>query len=147
MTDWLKVFVRYVVWAGLIALTVWCIYDAGHKQGLADARLECSKGQTQQAADSLSQFITSTQELTSQANTASRQLAIQIAARAAADDQSSREIRDALKKTAAARVNCVFDADIMQKLAAARERAATAAASGIAPRTEREMSSPAGPGG
>lgn len=147
MGDGLKVFVRYGVWAGLIALTVWCIYDAGRKQGLTDARLECSKGETRQVTDTLNQFVTSTQALTAQANAASRQLATQIAARAAADDQSTREFRDVLKKTAAARVKCVFDADIMQQLTTARERAATAAARGITPRVERAVSGTAGPGG
>lgn len=133
--DWLKVIVRYVMWAGLIVLTIGFIYAAGHKQGLADARLECSKGETQQAADTLNQFVAGTRELTAQANAASRQLAQQIAARAAADDQSTKEIRDALKKTAAARVNCVFDDDVMRQLAEAQQRAAAAATHGFTPRT------------
>lgn len=126
---------------------IWYARHDAYNEGVSKAALACAEAKTQKAADSLNQFIASTQALTSQANTASRQLAIQIAARAAADDQSSREIRDALKKTAAARVNCVFDADIMQQLATARERAATAAASGITPRVEREVSGTAGPGG
>lgn len=101
---------------------------------MADARLECSRGQTQQAAAALSQFIAGTKALTAQANAASQQLAQQIADRAAADDQSTREIRDVLKKTAARRVNCMFDADVMQQIAAAQQRAATATTSGIASR-------------
>ncbi|HBL7015549.1 hypothetical protein AB6V67_12390 [Serratia marcescens] len=134
MSDWLKVIVRYVVWSALIFGTLWAFYDAGRKQGLADAHLECSRGQTHQAADALNQFITGAKELTAQANAASQQLAQQIADRAAADNQSTREIRDALKKTADRRVNCEFDADVMQQLAAAQQRAATATTNGIASR-------------
>ncbi|MGM7653583.1 hypothetical protein [Serratia marcescens] len=130
MSDWLKFIARYAVW-GVI---VWGGFEAGHKQGMADARLECSRGQTQQAADALNQFIAGTKLLTAQANAASQQLAQQIADRAAADNQSTREIRDALKKTASRRVNCEFDADVMQQLTAAQQRAAAATTSGIASR-------------
>lgn len=127
MSDWLKFIARYAVW-GVI---VWGGFQAGHKQGMADARLECSRSQTRQAADALNQFIAGAKELTAQANAASQQLAQQIADRAAADDQSTREIRNALKKTAARRVNCEFDADVMQQLAAAQQRAAAAATNGV----------------
>lgn len=134
MSDWLKVIARYVIWSVLILGTLWSFYDAGRRQGLSDARLECSKGQTQQAADALNEFIAGAKALTAQANAASQQLAQQIAGRAAADDQSTREIRDALKKTAPGRVNCVFDADVMQQLTAAQQRAAAAATNGITSR-------------
>ncbi|ENN8396254.1 TPA: hypothetical protein ACXI7C_001320 [Serratia marcescens] len=135
MSDWLKFIARYAVW-GVI---VWGGFQAGHKQGMADARLECSRGQTQQATAALNQFIASTKALTAQANAASQQLAQQIADRAAADDLSTREIRDALKKTADSRVNCVFDAGVMQQLAAAQQRAAAATTTGITGRAGGAM--------
>ncbi|WP_164144200.1 hypothetical protein [Serratia marcescens] len=135
MSDWLKVIARYVIWSVLILGTLWSFYDAGRRKGVSDARLECSQGQTQQAASALNQFIAGTKELTAQANAASQQLAQQIADRAAADNQSTREIRDALKKTASRRVNCVFDADVMQQLAAAQQRAAATTTNGITGRT------------
>ncbi len=116
------------------AASIWYIRNDSYNDGLAAGRLECSRGQTQQAADALNQCIAGAKELTAQANAASQQLAQQIADRAAADDQSTREIRDALKKTAARRVNCEFDADVMQQLAAAQQRAAAAATNGIASR-------------
>ncbi|BCZ41311.1 TPA: hypothetical protein K8N54_004824 [Serratia marcescens] len=117
-----------------LAASIWYIRNDSYNDGLTAGRLECSQGQTQQAADALNQFIAGTKALTAQANAASQQLAQQIADRAAADDQSTREIRDALKKTAGRRVNCEFDADVMQQLAAAQQRAATATTSGIASR-------------
>ncbi|WP_261168948.1 hypothetical protein [Serratia ficaria] len=135
MSDWLKVIVRYAVWSALIFGTLWAVYDAGRRQGLTDARLECSRGQTQLASDALNQFVAGARLLTAQANAASQQLAQQIADRAAADNQSTREIRDALKKTASGRVNCVFDADVMRQLTAAQQRASTATTNGITSRT------------
>ncbi|MGW9794830.1 hypothetical protein [Serratia sp. 121840015-1] len=117
-----------------LAASIWYIRNDSYNDGLAAGRLECSRGQTQQAANALNQFIAGTKALTAQANAASQQLAQQIADRAAADDQSTREIRDALKKTADRRVNCEFDADVMQQLTAAQQRAATATTSGIASR-------------
>ncbi|EMQ4185803.1 TPA: hypothetical protein ACKPVS_001306 [Serratia marcescens] len=114
-----------------LAASIWYIRNDSYNDGLAAGRLECSRGQTQQAADALNQFIAGTKVLTAQANAASLQLAQQIADRAAADDQSTREIRDALKKTAASRVNCVFDADVMQQLTTAQQRAAAATTTGI----------------
>ncbi|EPA9110272.1 hypothetical protein ACQ711_001137 [Serratia liquefaciens] len=139
MNDWLKVIARYVIWCVLVLGTLWAFYDAGRRQGVSDGRLECSKGQTQQAADALNQFIAGAKALTAQANAASQQLAQQIAGRAAADDQSTREIRDALKKTAPNRVNCVFDADVMRQLIAAQQRAAAATTNGVTGRAGGAM--------
>lgn len=140
MSDWIKVVARYVIWGLLIVLTVWAIHDAGYKQGVSEARIACSQGKTQQAADALNQFIAGTKALTVQANAASQQLALQIAARAEADGQSTQEIRDALKKTASSRVNCVFDANVMRQLTAAQQRAATAATNGVTGRTGGALS-------
>lgn len=131
MTDLLKVFARYLVWAVLIAGTVWAIHSSGYERGVADTQLMQSRAETQQAAGALNDFIAGTRELTANANLASQQLAQQINARQAADEQSTEAIRAALKKTAERRVMCEFDADVMQQLAAARERAATAATTGI----------------
>ncbi|WP_262120925.1 hypothetical protein [Serratia ficaria] len=118
-----------------LAASIWYIRNDSYNDGLAAGRLECSRGQTQQAADALNQFIAGTKALTAQANAASLQLAQQIADRAAADSQSTREIRDALKTTADSRANCVFDTGVMQQLVAAQQRAAAAATNGITSRT------------
>lgn len=139
MNDWLKAIARYVIWSVLILGTLWAFYDAGRRQGVSDARLACSQGQTQQAATALNQFIAGAKELTAQANAASQQLAQQIAARATADDQSTQEIRDALKKTAPSRVNCEFDANVMRQLTAAQQRAAAATTNGVTGRAGGSM--------
>ena len=52
-------------------------------------------------------------------------------ARLLADAKSSKGFKDALASSADSRDGCVFPADVMRKLAASRDRAAQAAASGI----------------
>lgn len=144
MTDLLKVFARYLVWAVLIAATVWAIHSIGYKSGVVDTQLVHSRAETQQAAGALNDFIAGTRELTANANLASQQLAQQINARQAADEQSTEAIRAALKKTASSRVLCMFDADVMQQLEAARERAAVAATTGIASSAGGAVRAPSG---
>lgn len=131
MTEAIKVFARYLVYAGLIVLSAWLIRDDGYKQGVADTELKQSRAEAQQAAGALNDFIAGTRELTANANLASERLSEQVNARQAADEQSTEAIRAALKKTATTRILCVFDADVMQQLAAARERAASAATTGL----------------
>ncbi|VGA67046.1 hypothetical protein [Klebsiella pneumoniae] len=139
-TEWVKVIACYLLWAALILGSVWFIWHQGYERGEADVRLEVANQKTQQAADSLNQFIDGARQLTAQANQASTLLAQQINARQQADEKSTEAIREALKKNAASRAGCRFDADVMQELAGARERAATAASSGLASEDDRTMS-------
>lgn len=131
MTEAIKIFARYLVWAVLIAVTVWMIHSTGYEQGVADTQLTQSRAETQQAAGALNGFIAAAHNLTANANLASERLSKQVNARQAADEQSTEAIRAALKKTATTRILCVFDADVMQQLATARERAASAATTGL----------------
>ncbi|MFC3009605.1 hypothetical protein ACPICF_27180 [Klebsiella oxytoca] len=120
---------------------VWFIWHQGYERGEADVRLEVANQKTQQAADSLNQFINGARQLTAQANQASTLLAQQINARQQADEKSTEAVREALKKNAASRAGCRFDVDVMQELAGARERAATAASSGLTREDDRTMPS------
>ena len=117
----------------LIALVV-CLAAAvggffyGKHQG---ALAESAKRDGKAVAD-LTQLITSHQGLIGQANRASLALRAVVAARLEADNKFLQEFKDALKPTADSRAGCVFPPDVMRQLAAARDRAAKAAASGIA---------------
>ncbi|EIX9611384.1 TPA: hypothetical protein ME922_001074 [Klebsiella pneumoniae] len=135
---------KWSILGGIIGLTaaLWYIRDDAYSEGLAAGRLECSKEKTQQAADALNQFIAGAKELTAQANQASTLLSQQIDARQLADEKSTEAIREALKKNAASRAGCKFDAGVMQELARAREQAATTATSGFARPADRSVSSP-----
>ncbi|MFW3709820.1 hypothetical protein ACKLL6_06570 [Klebsiella quasipneumoniae subsp. similipneumoniae] len=134
---------KWFLLGGLIGLAgvIWFIRNDAYNDGLAAGRLEYSRGQTQQAADALNQFIAGTKQLTAQANQASTLLSQQIDARQLADEKSTEAIREALKKNAASRTGCRFDVDVMQELARAREQAATTATSGFTRPADRSVSS------
>ena len=100
----------------------------GKHQG---ALAESAKRDGKAVAD-LTQLITSHQGLIGQANRASLALRAVVAARLEADNKFLQEFKDALKPTADSRAGCVFPPDVMRQLNAARDRAAKAAASGIA---------------
>ena len=100
----------------------------GKHQG---ALAESAKRDGKAVAD-LTQLITSHQGLIGQGNRASLALRAVVAARLEADNKFLQEFKDALKPTADSRAGCVFPPDVMRQLTAARDRAAKAAASGIA---------------
>lgn len=102
-------------------------YLRGHQNGVRDTRLATNT----QAVTDLTALIDNHRQLIAEANAAGRRLAEQTARREEHDNQTTRELRDALAKTADRRVRCVFDADVMQQLARARDRAAQAAATGL----------------
>ncbi|MBZ7325202.1 hypothetical protein FMK80_29580, partial [Klebsiella oxytoca] len=77
-TEWVKVIARYLLWGALMLGSVWFIWHQGYERGEADVRLEVANQKTQQAADSLNQFIDGARQLTAQANQASSLLAQQI---------------------------------------------------------------------
>lgn len=129
----------------VVAGFLWVVHQA-YLKGKTDAQLEYAQEKTRESADALQQFINGARLLTAEANRASNALAAQVAARQTADEQSTREIKDALKKTASQRVMCVFDDGVMQLLREARQRAATAAADGLSGGDDRKVPAPGGSG-
>ncbi|MGR9068632.1 hypothetical protein [Klebsiella pneumoniae] len=145
-TDWIKLLARYLLLAASGLGMLWLVWLQGYERGAGDVRLEVANQKTREAGYALSQFIAGAKQLTAEANKASNALAAQVAARQAADEQSTREVKNALKKTASQRVMCVFDDDVMQLLREARQRAATAAADGLSGRDDRKVPAPGGSG-
>ena len=117
----------------LIALVL-CLAAAvaGFFYGKYQGALAESAKRDGKAVADLTQLITSHQGLIGQANRASLALRAVVAARLEADNKFLQEFKDALKPTADSRAGCVFPPDVMRQLTAARDRAAKAAASGIA---------------
>jgi hypothetical protein len=99
----------------------------GHGQGAATE----SARRDGKAVQDLTDIIASSKVLIADANKASGAMRKATAQRAAHDAHTSQEFKDALARNAASRAGCVFDADIVRGLQAARNRAAQAAASGI----------------
>ncbi|MCO1335356.1 hypothetical protein MO867_13540 [Microbulbifer sp. OS29] len=102
-------------------------YWRGHHNGVRDTQLRTSD----QALRDMSSLMENHRQLIQEANAAGLRLIKQTARRAALDNQTTQELRNALAKTADSRVRCVFNLDVMQSLAAARDRAAQAAATGL----------------
>ena len=140
LTDAVKVAIRYLFLALSGVLFVWLVWAQGYQKGADDIRIKNADQKASDAGDALNQFIDGAKQLTTQANQASALLAQQINARQAADEKSTEAIREALKKTAASRVTCVFDADVMQELARAHDQAATSAIVGFTAPADRAVS-------
>lgn len=102
-------------------------YKNGYSTGFNKAEKACS----QQTIEQLSNLLKKSEQLTERANEASKHLSEQVLARQLADSESTREIKNALNKSAHQRVQCVFDADSLQRITAAYERAAAATSGGI----------------
>lgn len=96
-TDWIKLIVRYLLLAVSGLGMLWLIWHQGYERGAGDVRLEVANQKTREAGDALNQFIEGAKQLTAEANKASNALAAQVAARQTADEQSNRELKDALK--------------------------------------------------
>ncbi|QBH95758.1 hypothetical protein EKN56_06405 [Limnobaculum zhutongyuii] len=100
-----------------------------YQQGLSQGQLDCAQGKAESAQSQLSQFVSASQQLATNANRASKTLSVKIAARTAADQHSTQEIRYVLKTVT--RNRCEFPPDVMHQLEQARLRANQAATSGI----------------
>lgn len=70
-------------------------------------------------------------DLVKQSGAASRRIRQALALRLQVNDQSTKEMGDALTATADSRAGCVFPAGVMRGISDARDRAAQAAASGV----------------
>ncbi|MHA6913015.1 hypothetical protein ACQUJO_07755 [Ralstonia pseudosolanacearum] len=83
------------------------------------------------AIEDLTALLDASGKLIQDSQAASRQMREALTQRAEQDQKSTKELRDALAKTARNRADCRFDADSMRHIQAARNRAAAAAAGGV----------------
>ena len=103
-------------------------YAYGTSQGKA-----IEKGrQDAQTVEALTDQITAHTDLVKRSNDASRRLRSAVLLREQVNKQSTEELSNELTATADSRAGCVFPPDVMRQLTAARDRAAKAAASGVA---------------
>ncbi len=120
-------FVIPVAAAACVGYGLYYAYGTGYRNGetAADARHDKA------AVAELRAILKTNAEQTDQANQASAELRGLIASIDRRDSRTSKELHDALQKTAADRAGCRFDDDSLRLLDAARERAAAAAALGL----------------
>lgn len=103
----------------------------GYWLGLEEGRSDVKAAHDSDQVAALNRVIDTTNGLIQQANTASADLRAQTAARAEYDLKTSKELKDALIKSAGSRAGCRYDVVSLRLLEAARERANKAAASGV----------------
>ncbi|WP_431222219.1 hypothetical protein ACQ86O_17850 [Serratia sp. L9] len=115
----------------LLFTTVEFAREYGYQEGLNEARQECLRNQLSDSQQALNSFTQAANQAAERVRLADRALSERIAEQELRDEQTTRDIKNALKKTASDRVNCVFDDDSMQQLAAARDRATAAVTGGI----------------
>lgn len=101
--------------------------NAEYNRGFSDATNNCQRT----SLSVLSDQIAATDRLVAEAHAASTALSKSIADRKQADAQTTKELRDALSISANDRVGCQYDANSMQHIHTARQRAAQAVTSGI----------------
>lgn len=107
----------------------------GYWRGLADGQAREVARQDADTVSQLSQTLASHNALIKNTNAASARLRQAMSARVALDESFTKEFRNALLATAVDRDGCRFDDGIVRQLAAARDRATTAAATGSAAAT------------
>ncbi len=99
----------------------------GHDAGATN----CSATRDAAAVKQLGEIISAHTALVDEADKASKALRVATSQRAALDNKTNKELKDALAKTAGTRAGCQFDDNSMRQLEAARARANQAAAIGI----------------
>ncbi|WP_219211915.1 hypothetical protein [Variovorax boronicumulans] len=117
----------------------------GIAYGHADGKAEAVAKENAKAVKDLTGLIDSHAQLVTQAANASKAIRQAIARRAGADAQTTEEFKNALAATADSRAGCLFDDDVMRRLATAQRRAAQAAAGGILGEVSSASAGPVGP--
>lgn len=102
-------------------------YYTGYSQGVTDERGRQDAKTVQDLTSTLGAYAT----LIADSNAASSAMRTALATRSALDAKTTKDLKNALAKTTVSRADCRFDDDVMRQLAAARDRAAVTAASGI----------------
>lgn len=115
----------------LLLLSIAVSWMAGRKLGQVEGSTSCTQQYQLEQIQEQDQILGQVKLMASEAQKASLEISAIIHKRQAADERTTKTLRDTLNKTSNQRVICVFDADVMQQLDTARLRANTAATSGI----------------
>lgn len=114
-----------------IALAIAAAWWAGQQLGYSDGHAQATQDCLQQHVTRHSQTLADISNAADTARKANLAMNNSISQRREADEQTTRELRHALKQTADQRITCVLPDDVMQQLDAARMRANRAATGGI----------------
>lgn len=104
----------------------------GYWRGHAAGKTQAQAAHDAQTLARLNRALAEHQALIDRSREASQALRLAVAAQAELDLSTTKDLADALAKTASQRAGCKLDAGLMRQLTDARERAGRAAARGIA---------------
>lgn len=104
----------------------------GYWRGQAAGQAKAQAAHNALALAQVQHALAEHQALIDQSRQASAALRLAVAAQAELDLSTTKDLADALAKTAGQRTGCKLDAGLMRQLAAARDRAGRAAARGLA---------------
>lgn len=120
---------RFLLGVVLLALTVGvvlAVYAVGHYRGSSEGKATAALEHKAQTLDAVQTMLVQYAQLISAAQEVSDTLRTAAAQRQETNTQTTQELRDALKQTAASRTGCRLDAASLQHLQAAASRAAAA---------------------
>ncbi|QEA14261.1 hypothetical protein [Comamonas flocculans] len=104
---------------------------AGYARGHADGKAAEAARQDAATVKAMGEQLQAHADLLKRSNVASQAMRAAATRLESANQQTTREMSDALFATAPSRTDCMFPDGVMRGLGAARDRAAQAAASGI----------------
>ena len=129
-------FIAALLLTALCALCGWLLGDwTGYRKGVSAGEQAQKAKVDAQSVLQLKALLDGSQRLITEANASSAQLRTDIAQRGQAEQAFIKDFSHALSTTAPGRAGCVFDAGVMQRLEAARQRASDSAAAGVSGRT------------
>ena len=106
-------------------------FFGGYGRGMDDGAVKVRAAHDSKAVTELHNIINAADALVVSANSASADLRAQTARRALFDTKTSRELKDALSKSAGSRANCRYDVISLRLIEDARTRANAATATGV----------------
>jgi len=121
---------RFLGVVGISAVMALCMrwaLNTQYERGFADARAQCQ----QAVVDDYERLLRESADVIASAHAQSQTINRALAERQRASAKTVKDLRDALSATQTDRVDCVFDADSVRHVEAARERAARSVVTGI----------------
>lgn len=142
MTALLRESLKYILVIALFIVALATVNHLAYQRGSSDALLAVAEQQNSDKERDFSAFQEALHQQFAQAQQWNERLSNLLTERAKDNAHTTKELKDALKKTQATRQSCQLDDDVMQQLNTAQARAASAARDGFTRHTQRLLPRP-----
>lgn len=139
MTALFRESLKYLLVIALFIASLTTVNHLAYQRGSSDALLAVAEQQNSDNTRAFSAFQEALHQQFSQAQQWNERLSHLLAERAKDNADTTKELKNALKKTQGARQSCVLDDDVMQQLNAAQARAANTAREGFTRSTHQSL--------